>query len=61
MNSDQLLLNLRMPWDGRSPRSLTRVALARRFATGGTGRSIGEQFHVDQLMLFPEERSAWLT
>jgi len=34
---EQLLLDLREPWNGVSPRSLCKVNLERRF--GGTGRA----------------------
>ena len=56
-DGEQLLLKLRMPWDGRSPRYLTRVHSVFSFASVGTGRSIGEPVEtrlVDQLELFPE-------
>ena len=54
MNSEQLLLKLGMPWDGISPRYLTR-APKRRILTG-TGRPDLQIFWRDpfQLELFPE-------
>ncbi len=58
MNSDlfQLELKLGMPWNGYSPRSLTRIAKILTFQAG-TGRSnLGtfEAIDVDQIELFPE-------
>ena len=56
MNSEQLQLDLRMPWDGYSPRSLTRIAMNFTFRAG-TGRVNRESFEtpdVLQLELFPE-------
>ena len=60
MHSEQLKLELRMPWDGHDPRSLTRAALARSLASEGTGRSDRQTFetlHVGQMEFFPEEKS----
>ena len=60
MISEQLVLRLGMPWDGRSPRSLTRVAQALSLASEGTGRVNLESFRpvqVIQLELFPEGTS----
>ena len=37
-DGEQLVLDLRMPWHGVSPRYLTRAFLDRSF--GGTGRAI---------------------
>ena len=54
MNSEQLLLRLGLPWDGRTPRSLTRVALAATFQAG-TGRLNHDFSDPAQLELFPEE------
>ena len=54
---DQLELDLGMPWNGYDPRSLTRVGLKFSLASEGTGRSIQLTSHVDQLQLFPEEKS----
>ena len=57
MNSEQLILLLRMPWDGRDPRSLTRAAVKFSLASEGTGRSNLEPIrplHVDQIEMFPE-------
>ena len=42
MNSDQLVLRLGMPWDGISPRYLTRGRLILSLASEGTGRLIPE-------------------
>ena len=54
--SEQLKLDLGMPWDGRSPRFLTRVASLFTFQAG-TGRpnpgTTGPVLAV-QLELFPE-------
>ena len=53
MNSDQLALKLGMPWDGISPRYLTRAPQRRKLANEGTGRSI-QTSDVAQLEMFPE-------
>ena len=53
MHSDQLLLDLRMPWDGQSPRYLTKGHKFVSFASSGMSRvEVGAQ--VEQLELFPE-------
>ena len=60
MISEQLLLKLGMPWDGISPRYLTRAPKRFSLASEGTGRSNRESFdalHVDQIELFPEGTS----
>ena len=60
MNSDQLLLELRMPWDGVSPRYLTRVHSNLSLFSEGTGRSNRKPIQmlpVVQLELFPEGTS----
>jgi len=41
MISEQLSLELGMPWDGVSPRYLTKGRLVFSLASEGTGRSIG--------------------
>ena len=59
MNSEQLLLRLRMPWDGYSPRVLTKSSNLFTFQAG-TGRSNPEPIRatdVVQLELFPEGTS----
>ena len=53
----QLKLDLGMPWDGRSPRYLTRAAELFSLASEGTGRSIRDVPLVVQLELFPEGTS----
>ncbi len=54
MNSDQLSLDLRMPWGGYDPRSLTKGANLLTFRAG-TGRSNPKPIlQVVQLELFPE-------
>ena len=57
MNSEQLELRLRMPWDGYTPRSLTRVAKNFSFVRKGTGRVNLDAPQVVQLELFPEGTS----
>jgi len=57
MNSEQLFLPLGMPWNGVSPRYLTRAPKRISFASEGTGRSNRELSRVVQLELFPEEKS----
>ncbi len=56
MNSEQLELKLALPWNGRSPRSLTRVANLFTFQAG-MGR-LNRVFipleEAVQLELFPE-------
>ena len=57
---EQLVLELedrQLPWGGRSPRSLTKCAMAFSLASEGTGRSIGRPIPSIQLELFPEEKS----
>ena len=55
--SGQLKLDLGMPWDGRSPRYLTKAAELFSFTSEGTGRSIPDVPLVVQLELFPEGTS----
>ncbi len=55
MNSEQLKLELGMPWDGVSPRYLTRAPKRISLASEGTGRSNLELSRVVQLELFPKE------
>ncbi len=57
MNSEQLSLDLGMPWDGVSPRYLTKAPKKLSLASEGTGRSIRRPFTSIQLELFPEETS----
>ena len=57
MISEQLKLELGMPWDGRSPRYLTKAAELFSLASEGTGRSIPDVPLVVQLELFPEGTS----
>ncbi len=57
MISEQLLLELGMPWDGISPRYLTRAPKRISLSSEGTGRPSQESFqatHADQIELFPE-------
>ena len=49
--SEQLLLKLGMPWDGVSPRYLTRAPKKLSLASEGTGRVNPDD---SQLELFPE-------
>ena len=51
---EQLALKLGLPWDGYSPRSLTRASALFSFVRKGTGRSNLELSRVVQLELFPE-------
>ena len=57
MNSEQLQLDLRMPWNGYDPRSLTRAAERFSLASEGTGRVNRDESQGVQLELFPEEKS----
>ncbi len=60
MNSQQLWLKLGMPWDGISPRYLTRAFAAFSLASEGTGRvnlEPSRPVQVIQLELFPEGTS----
>jgi len=60
VNSEQLELKLEMPWDGVSPRFLTRGFREFSLASEGTGRSNVEVIRplvVVQLELFPEGTS----
>ena len=57
MISEQLLLKLGMPWDGISPRYLTRAPKRISLASEGTGRANLEPIRLIesvQLELFPE-------
>jgi len=57
MNSEQLFLDLGMPWNGVSPRYLTKAPKKLSLASEGMGRSIPEPSQSIQLELFPEEKS----
>ena len=57
VNSVQLRLKLGMPWDGISPRYLTRGFVPLSLASEGTGRSIEDAEPSIQLELFPEGTS----
>ena len=60
MISEQLELDLRMPWNGVSPRYLTSCFAAFSLSSEGTGRSNLrplEAIDVDQIELFPEGTS----
>ncbi len=46
-----------VPWNGRSPRSLTRAHERFSFVRSGTGRANPDLSLGVQLTLFPEERS----
>ena len=52
---EQLVLRLRMPWDGRSPRSLTKGSELLSFVRSGTGRANLGPIDGVQLDLFPKE------
>jgi len=52
-DGEQLLLRLGMPWDGVSPRYLTRAPKTLSLASEGTGRLNLDAAAV-QLELFPE-------
>ncbi len=56
MNSDQLRLELRLPWDGYSPRSLTKAAERFTFQAGmgRLNRVLIPFEEAVQLELFPE-------
>ena len=54
MNSEQLLLELRMPWNGYDPRSLTDAFQRFSLIREGTGRVNLEPILATQLELFPE-------
>ena len=54
MNSVQLELRLRMPWNGYDPRALTRARKFFSFVRKGTGRLNLERIQAVQLELFPE-------
>ncbi len=56
MNSEQLRLDLGMPWDGKSPRFLTRGFEIFSLASEGTGR-LNLDAPAVQLELFPEGTS----
>jgi len=53
VNSEQLKLELGMPWDGVSPRLLTKGRLLFSLASEGTGRA-RQDADSAQLELFPE-------
>ena len=52
--SEQLLLDLKMPWGGISPRFLTRGAELYSFTAQGTGRPDPVRIEAVQLELFPK-------
>ena len=54
MNSEQLKLELGMPWDGKDPRYLTKAYERFKLARIGTGRPNPVRIHAVQLELFPE-------
>ncbi len=54
LDGDQYLLNLRMPWNGYDPRSLTRGSRIFSLASEGTGRVNMDESEGAQLELFPE-------
>jgi len=56
-DSDQLRLELGMPWNGVSPRYLTRAPRKVSFVRSGTGRPDPEASVAVQLELFPEGTS----
>jgi len=57
LQSLQLSLDLRMPWNGHSPRGLTRGSRVVSFVRKGMGRSILPRDPVTNLELFPEGTS----
>ena len=60
MSSDQLLLELGMPWDGQDPRYLTRAFTQFSLSSEGTGRLNLRPIRpvvAVQLELFPEGTS----
>jgi len=54
MTAEQLVLELGMPWDGVSPRYLTKYFEVFSFGRSGASRSIQDAPAVVQLELFPE-------
>jgi len=56
IHGEQLQLDLRMPWNGVSPRYLTKAPRKLKLANEGTGRLIRD-VPVVQLELFPEGTS----
>ena len=54
MISEQLLLPLGMPWNGVSPRYLTKAPRKLSLASEGTGRVNLDPVRTHQLELFPE-------
>ena len=56
VNSPQLLLPLGMPWNGVSPRYLTKAPRKLSLASEGTGR-VNQDGPSVQLELFPEGTS----
>ena len=57
MSSEQLSLKLRMPWDGYSPRGLTKAFGRFSFIRKGMGRPNPKPIVAVQLELFPEGTS----
>ena len=55
--SEQLMLELGMPWDGRDPRYLTKAFGRFSFVRSGTGRANPDAISGEQLELFPEGTS----
>ena len=55
--SDQLCLELGMPWNGYSPRYLTQAHKVFRLAPEGASRPVQERGMTVQLELFPEGTS----
>ena len=53
---DQYCFKLDMPWNGRSPRTLTRAAVLFSFVRSGTGPPNLRPIDAVQLTLFPEEK-----
>ena len=53
-SSEQLKLQLGMPWDGVDPRYLTRAYSRFSLSSEGTGRLNPEPISAEQLELFPE-------
>ena len=56
-SSEQLSLDLRMPWEGRDPRVLTRGHLIFSFPRKGLPRPMEYPNRAEQLELFPKETS----
>jgi len=56
---EQLQLDLRMPFNGYNPRSLTRGSRVVSLPASGTGRVHPDADEGAQLTLFPEEKPLW--